>query len=190
MRQWLRWGLPVILAAGMNVNVLRASDDEDDTSAKPKPAASSPRASTWSSWFGGKSAPPKKAATKSAKKDKDDVEKTAPKVDPAIAERKREENVYLRRNQVCLKLLEVADETNDDDLRHMAERLEELSQTAYSQRVAHLPAGQASLPTDRQVLDKHLGDSTTAVSGATKSLTYGVSGKEPQAQTAIREEKP
>lgn len=192
MRHWLRWGLPVILAAGMNLAVLQAAaaDDDEEAPAKPKAAASSSR-STWGSWFGGQQKPAKKAAPAKPKgKDQTDADKAASKTDTAVLERKRQETALLRRSEVCLKLLVIADETNDEELRQMAEALEERARAAYAQRVAHLPAGQAPLASDEQILDKHLGNSTTAVTGAAKSLTYGVSGKDPRALTAIREEKP
>jgi len=64
----------------------------------------------------------------------------------AAAERSREQAALLRRLAVCDQLKTVAYRTKDDALLHRAEQLEEQAQTVYSQRIAHLPASQASAP--------------------------------------------
>lgn len=78
----------------------------------------------------------------------------APKVRDTAARRQREEEAWHRRDAVCLKLMEIALETNDLELQRQAEQLSERVRTIYLERTANLPTGTAAL--DKQVLERHL----------------------------------
>jgi hypothetical protein len=70
--------------------------------------------------------------------------------DPTARARNRELENWLRRTDVCVKLMQVADETNDEALRKKAEDLERRARQTYERRIAELN-GEAS---DEHLLKK------------------------------------
>jgi hypothetical protein len=188
MRRCSVWVVAVTMAAGFCSGRLRAAD-EDLWGDAPKPAA---RQQGWAPWFGGnKAAPAKKSAPNADKKPAAPAAKSpANKPDQAVTERQREMDTLLRRTDVCLKLLAIAYETNDDDLRHLAEQLDERCNSVYSQRIAHLPAGKAAFVSDEQILNKHLGGAEFSGGQPVSSRSYSVPSQDATARTTLREEKP
>jgi hypothetical protein len=180
--------MAVTMAAGFRAGMLCAADD-DLWGDAPKTA---PRQQGWAPWFRGNQAAPEKKPAPSAEKKPPApaAKKPAPKEDPAVTERQREMDTLLRRTDVCLKLLAIAYETNDDDLRHLAEQLDERCNSVYSQRIAHLPAGKAAFVSDEQILNKHLGATEPSGGRPVSSQSYSVPGQDATARTTLREEKP
>jgi hypothetical protein len=111
-------------------------------------------------------------------------------VDGATAERRQEEATFLRREAVCDRLLEIAVQTDDLELLRRAEQLRERSWATYSQRTAHLPGAKGVFESDEQILEHHLGSSSSA--GALKVLTPSdkVTGTDPNGQASVKEETP
>jgi len=85
------------------------------------------------------------------------------KVDEAAVQRDRELQVLLRRQAVCLKLMRIAMDTNDDELMRKAEQLDERARGIYAQRTADLPGNQAAFESDEHVLERHLGPTSSAI---------------------------
>jgi hypothetical protein len=136
---------------------------------------------------------PKPAEKKSAKKDadkkpKDKAEKPAPEGPTAV--RAREQAAFERRSQVCLRLMDLANQQNDMELYRRAEELEQRAWAVYIQRTAHLPISNLAVDTDEQILDRHLGDKKTTAKSA-KDLKAGTAKvKDGDSQAAVREVKP
>jgi hypothetical protein len=131
---------------------------------------------------------PKKPETKpkreSAKKSAA-PSKPATVVDEAAAERAREEAILMRRLQVCDRLTEIAIRTNDTDLLHRAEALDERARTAYAQRTAYLRGSSATAESDGRVLERMASASTRA----TDAAGYSVPGTD-RARTGVKEVNP
>jgi hypothetical protein len=194
MRKLGVWGIGVALAVGLSTGPVRAGD-EDESGDAAKSAPPKAAASRWGgSWFGSQKKPPaKKPEPRSGKEQAAaaPAKKVPTRAEAEAAERAREQANYLRRAEVCLKLMEVAYDTNDDELRRLAEQLEERARRTYAQRVAHLPASGAAFVSDEQTLKKHLGPSTSSLDGKPGDVPpYHVTDKEATARTAVREEKP
>jgi len=103
----------------------------------PDPAnASANRGSWWwpPNWFAGKSAPKTDALPPTARVD--ERAKITPMMESAQVAREREENAYLRRQEVCDKLCRIAEQTGDDALRRRAEALAERAFALYLQRTS------------------------------------------------------
>jgi hypothetical protein len=71
--------------------------------------------------------------------------------------RAREEAKFLRRWEVCDRLKEIADQTNNPALRRRAEELDARASALYQKRTANLPASQVLFESDQKTLEKHLG---------------------------------
>jgi hypothetical protein len=189
MRRLAVWGLGVGLLVCLGVARAAAADKV----ATDKDAASNGSSPSWfSSWFswGAKPAekkpappPPKAATAKPAK-----IAKQPTVVDTAAAERAQEQATLLRRLDVCDRLMQIAVDMKDEELQRQIEQLEERARIAYAQRTAYLPAGGAHLELEEQILEKHLGGSSTDhASGASASITNGA---DALGRTAAREVKP
>jgi hypothetical protein len=182
------WGLGTALLLAGGTAVPAASDDGDDSAAKP---------AATSSWFGhlfGSPSPPKKP-DKDKDKDKD-KEKLPPKTVPtphaparneAALIRAREEEALLRRLEVCDKLKQIAERTGDEELGKMAEQLDGRARDLYFQRIAHLPASRATPDLDALNEDRHV-ERSGVESMPSKPLPHAVSGAE--VHTPAREEEP
>jgi hypothetical protein len=77
-------------------------------------------------------------------------------VQEAAALRAREEAKYLRRSEVCARLKEIAEQSNNADLRRHAEQMEERAWAVYNDRTRHMASSQAAFESDRKTLDRHL----------------------------------
>src|SRR5262249_2109755 len=91
------------------------------------------------------------------KAEKPRVEQPTSAVDRAAAQRAREEQELIRRQRVCLKLMRIAQETNDDELLHKAEQLDQQAQRIYDQHTAHLPVSKVAFESDDRTLTNQLG---------------------------------
>jgi hypothetical protein len=144
-------GAVLLLALG----AAAPADDDDTKPAKP-PAPKFGTRSVFEVWFGlgGK----KPAARADKDKKKAAAKEAAPPrpspVETAAAAREQEEAKLLRRNDVCLRLRQIAKDTNDPALEQMAEDLEKRAWQLYTERT-HVPAG--GLKADEESLDRRLG---------------------------------
>jgi hypothetical protein len=138
--------LAAALLLGLGTAAAQERTGEGDAAQKPQGGSS------WLTWwwpFGRKAEPPKTPPRTEAR---------APSaVESAMALRKREETAWLRRQAVCLRLLEIADRTHDAELRRQAEELEELARDTYLMRTGHLPALSESAGPDEQALMRRAG---------------------------------
>ena len=130
MRGVGKTGMAAALVLGLAVSVA-AAEDRDDW---PKPASSG--SGLWGGVFGGKDKP-------EAKKEAADKPAPGPSlVERAEAVRQRELKNYLRRIDVCDKLAQVAEDTNDQQLLSRVEEMKERVWAVYQQRTANLaPSG-------------------------------------------------
>jgi hypothetical protein len=182
MRKLGVWGLGAALAVGLGAAALTArADDKDDGKSTSSPGF-------LGKLFGSNDKPaPKKPEPKvaTAEKPKPAVKSV---VETAAAERKREEQVLLRRQEVVKKLYEIAVQKNDMDMFRQVQELDEKAFTAYNRRIAHLPASAATIETDEQILERKLG---TAGAPPAQAVLLPLPGsvREPSNQAA-REDKP
>jgi len=154
MRRAPSWRFTAALLVGLSPLAAAWAAEPDEPDAKPdaKPAASQ---SWFSSWF---SPAPKKPDKKPAPHTADG--KAAAKLASAgrdsAAERAREQNKWLRRTDVCLKLQAIANQTNDEALWAQAQKLSERASAVYDLRIAHIPTYVSpAMPADGSVdLDK------------------------------------
>jgi len=157
--------LALILGLSMPVAV-QATDPPDKDKAKTKRKAKPPEhasfgsASVFDRMFAPAPKPqPKKTAARSEKEPAEKKATVAAKpsaADELTAERDREEKAYLRRLGVCLKLYEIAEQTNDEELQRKAHELEQRIWAVYAQRTSHLPAGDVEPDADEQAVEKRL----------------------------------
>jgi hypothetical protein len=196
MRRWWLWGWlsALLLSFGLPLAGLAGAPDNDED----KPAVQQPgwrSTSVIDKLFPGDGSPqpPKAAPRPASDRDKprkpDPVEKATPVEKPAgmaasaSALREREERAYLRRQAVCDKLHEIAEQTRDEELERKVRQLDERIWSLYQERTNRLPAADAVVDMDEAILDKHLGKTTG-------SATPTTSGKDHGSQAAIREVKP
>ena len=188
MRKVAAWGLGASLLLGLGAATVSASE---------------PWAPTWQwSPFSGSSdyneelkpeerkpiekKPAPKAEATPAKKTTA-VVKPVQVVDEAAADRSHQEAVLLRRLQACDKLKDIAIRTDDKDLLHRAEELEERAQRAYAQRTAQLQGSAGRFESDEKTIDRFLG----AGNADTKEApSYTVSSTNRSNQAAAKEVRP
>ncbi|MCI0355481.1 MAG: hypothetical protein L0099_10655 [Acidobacteria bacterium] len=152
MRRWLTLGMGACLALGLAASSAWADSDVYQN------ARDSAKKSKWSWWpFGKKKEEPaKKTASRKAKDDdaKDELPaKPAPRPvvqqqstqDPTFAT--REQAKVLRRQQVCDRLREMAQELNDPQLDAQVQLLEQRAWFIYEQRTAR-PGMAGLIPAD------------------------------------------
>ncbi len=197
MRKLGVWGLEVALVVGLGTAVAGAGEEVGPRSDAPpvvKPRYG--RRGLLDIWFGPQAKPaPKKASAKSDTNKSDTksatkaeaAAKPANQVDSATAQRRQEEAAFLRREAVCDRLMEIALQTDDQELLHRAEQLRERAWAAYAQRTAHLPGGNAGFESDEQILDKHLGTTSTAEERRGAARTHTVTGTDRSSQAAAKE---
>ncbi len=147
-------GLGAVALLGVALSAALADDVVSDgrNGAPARFAPDRPGNNTWDSTFGAANKGHDGAATGQPV--------TAPG-GPPVAERaariqQREKNAYMRRMQVCLRLQQIAAESNDADLGRQAEALLDQAWLIYQRRTASL---HLSGP-DEAVLDQHLGTDT------------------------------
>jgi hypothetical protein len=170
MSRWGLWGLEVGLILGLGTASVCAADPSDDSPAKASGPDRGSFLNTLGRWFGPSEKPAqKKAKEKPVKPVAEKVDAPAPKApsmaDQAAAEREREEQALVRRQKVCLKLMEIAAESHDEELLQKAEQLNDRAREIYTQRTAHLPCCRKStFESDEDTLTQHLGP-TNGVAG-------------------------
>ncbi len=155
MRKLRVWGLGAVLfAGGLGMSAAMAADTKD---AEEQPSAKS----GWN-WnvFGSKDKPA--AATDKPKAEPEPPKPVRP--DPATI-LKQERDKLMRRTAACLRLQEIALQTNDAELQRVADQLSDRAYQVYLQRTANVGGG-AMLP-----------EST----GPAKTVdTHAISGPEPK----------
>jgi hypothetical protein len=185
MRTRGRWALALLAALAWG-NAGARADDGDLVPTQHR--------SLWDRWFG-KDEPEKKKPAESkppARPEKSDKVETPDRprvlgVEAAAAIRAREEAVLLRRQEVCLKLLQIATETGDLELQNQAEQLNERAWNVYLQRTGKLPGAGNGSTSDEMVLQMHLG---TSESDTVRRLEGKKTGAEASGQVStLREEK-
>jgi hypothetical protein len=178
------------MIVGLGATAARGGDDDAEKPAAPAKSTYGRGPGLLDRFFSSNEKP---AAKKPAKKEadkgaKDNSDKPAkPAAESPSAVRAREEAALERRMQVCLKLMDIANQHNDMELYRRAEELNDKAWTVYRQRTAHLPSGNAAA-SDEEVLDRHLGNKTTAAEAA--GLTSeSAKAKDRNSQAAVREVK-
>jgi hypothetical protein len=180
--------MTLLVSLGVGQNWARAGDDDDDD----KPAPRKVHYGRGPGLMDRLWQPSEKPAEKKPVEKKDKAATDKPAESPsAVLEspamvRKREQTAWERRLQVCLRLMDLADQNNDDRLYRQAEELEQRAWAVYLQRTAHLPSGSVRTESDEQILDRHLGNRT---SGARSATTSAGKGKDRDSQSASLEDK-
>jgi hypothetical protein len=164
-----------------------ASAAEPDGGAKPGRSPASAEGGTWfQRWFGPGEKPPAAKPVIRIPEEEQQAEETpalpANQVDEAAAAREKEMQALFRRQMVCLKLMRIALESNDEELLRKAEQLDERARSIYTQRTAHLPG--RSFESDEETLKRHLGRPDTAVRHSERSP------RRPASEASLREEFP
>src|SRR5262249_2818220 len=160
MRKLTIGGLLASLIVGLSAGFLIAGED-GDAEAKP-PARPFIR---WSPWVTKMMATPPPTQRAPAKKPAPKPQKQSTKKAPApakpssvvreaAAERAREEAALMRRLEVCDKLMEIAVRTNDNELLHRAEQLDERARANYSRKTSSSSVSKGAFQSDEQALDK------------------------------------
>ncbi len=119
------WASGAVLALGL-AGVVAAADDD-----QPPPPQSG-----WGAH--GLYHPRDKPVEKPPEKEKPVVED----VKPQTSGRERELNALTRRLADCDRLRAIARDTNDTELEHLADRLEERINTLYQQRISRMPSSE------------------------------------------------
>jgi hypothetical protein len=179
------WGLGMTLLIGLGVSAgtVRAGDDDEDNPAPRKVHYGRGPGLMERMWLPSQKPVEKKTAEK---KEKPAAEKPAPVIETPTMVRKREQEAWERRLQVCLRLMDLANQNNDDQLYRQAEDLEQRAWAVYLQRTAHLPSGGVRGESDEQILDRHLGSVTNSIHGVTGQAA---TSKERDSQSASVEGK-
>jgi hypothetical protein len=100
-----------------------------------------------------------------------------PVVESLATKRDREEKALNRRNAVCLRLREIAVQTNDMALYNQVDDLEQQAWKIYQQRTGVVPANDSRF--DEQILEKHLSSGAAAAqpaSGAVRNISSSTTG--------------
>lgn len=185
MRRVWMWGLGMTLLIGLGVSAgaVRAGDEDDDRPAPRKVHYGRGPGLMERIWMPSQKPQEKKTAEK---KENPAAEKPAPVVETPVMIRKREQDAWERRLQVCLRLMDLANQSGDDQLYRQAEELEQRAWAVYLQRTAHLPSGGVRAESDEQILDRHLGNLTNNARGVTGQASKS---KERDSQSASVEGK-
>jgi hypothetical protein len=189
------WGLETVLVLSLGMGTALAADPADDSPLKPTGPGNGSFINTLDRWFGSHEKPaPKKPKIDAVQKTAEKPEAPAPKptvADQAAAEREREMQALIRRQMVCLKLMQVAAENHDEELQRKAEQLDERARDIYAQRTAHLPCCKnAGFESDEQTLEKHLGPTDTAAGRSAERPAQRQAAGKPASQARGPEELP
>jgi hypothetical protein len=159
MRQLIAWGLTASLLVGWGTLVARGADD-DATDLPPKKVHYGQRG-LLDDVFGGPAKPAAKkpssrlAKTASQHGDKAEIKDETPLADAATP-RSQEETNWLRRMDACDVLKRIAMESNDTELLHRAEQLNERAWKIYVQRTGAKTASTTALDTEEKMLEQKL----------------------------------
>jgi hypothetical protein len=187
------WGLEVTLllvvgsATALAADPAGGSVSNTDSSVRPE-------AQSWfERWFG----PPKRPVARQTAAVRPTIEKHEPPAKPAAAadqgsdEREKEVQALMRRQMVCLKLMEIALDSHDDELLRKAEKLDARARSVYSQRTVHLPCCRnVYFESDEKTLDKCLGPTDTVTRRAARGAPKRPAASQPASQARIQEEQP
>ena len=136
-----------------------AASDEDEAQAAPRSSGRNPFSSFFTSGDKKPAAKSDKDKSKKRSTGKDagtgTPERTG-KVDAANAVRELEMAKLLRRQEVCLKLHQIASDTNDDELERLASELDQRAWDVYRERTGGLPGAAAALEEDEKRLERLL----------------------------------
>ena len=157
MRKWGLWGSGALLVLALGWSAASAAPpaDDDDGDPPPKVVGPDPAARPRDGWnpfisriLGQDTKKPAAKPDKPTGKDDDGkVDAPAPcasvQAEAAAALRKLEEVKLYRRQDVCRRLREIAQETNNTDLENKALALDQLAWEVYLKRTAGLPQAPA-----------------------------------------------
>jgi hypothetical protein len=193
MRRLGVWGLAAIGLVALHAALALAEEDEDVVSIPAKSSSWNPLGQLFNST--------NKKSTSSENKEK--IQKRAPGkgegkgtggrgfglADAAVAARNAEMDKLFRRQEVCLKLRQIAKDLNDPELDRLAAQLDQRAWDVYRERTSNLPGASASLEEEER-LEKRLpvtsGKPDSLITPAKKAL----SSREPRSTAAVREVKP
>jgi hypothetical protein len=150
MRRMAWWGTTASLAVCLVAGPIKADDKDTYQSAEKIAAAKKKEQSDkdggWLIWpfsDDAKIAADKKAAEEAKKADTKKVNKPAPNplvsaepLNEAFTLLTKEQAKFFRRQKVCLRLRDIAQETNDQELERQADLLEQRAWYIYEQRTA------------------------------------------------------
>jgi hypothetical protein len=193
MRRLALWGLTGALAVGLIAGRALAGDDDS-----PAPDTNPPTRQSSFRWSPAvvrmfqldapKPAPKKPApAKKEVTKKPSAAKPAAPAEDPAVAGRNKAEAALMRRLEVCDRLKEIALRSNDAELFHRAELLDEQARAAYAQHAGELPAGAAAFESDEKTLARHLGTPAQSADRLTTGTATAALGTTPNDAAAGKE---
>jgi hypothetical protein len=144
---WVGWAA-LLVALGAAAVAAAPPKDDDDEDGGPKASARPPDgwnpAITWFFGLGAKKPAPKpdKEKDKEPEKKRDaPAPRPSPQAEAAANLRRLEEAKLHRRQDVCLRLREIARETNDDALERKALELDHLAWEVYLERTQLLGGG-------------------------------------------------
>ncbi len=155
MRKFGAKGLAALFGMGLIVSSASAQTKDEDYH-----SMEAPKPSWFSGWFGsGPAKPdPKKPVVPAS-----GPPTRLPTVDAAQMQREQEEKTYLRRDAACLRLLDIAEEKNDDTLRRQATELQTRAWEIYQQRTAPCRCARAPTTPTKRCWTKSLGLSRNRV---------------------------
>jgi hypothetical protein len=109
--------------------------------------------------------------------------------DAAVTARNAEMDKLFRRQEVCLKLRQIAKDLNDPDLDRIAAQLDQRAWDIYRERTARLPGASASLEEEDR-LEKRLPVTSRDPDSLTTPAKKALSARETRSTAAVREVKP
>jgi hypothetical protein len=145
MRKWGWLGGGVALLLSLAMTAASAAPPRDDDDEGPKASARPPDG--WNPLISdlfGLSKPavkPEKDKDREPEKDRDKKREAAPRAESVASLRALEERKLHRRQDVCLRLREIARETNDSELEAKAIELDLRAWEVYQARTEHLLGG-------------------------------------------------
>jgi hypothetical protein len=193
---WGGWAVLLLALGAAAASAAPPADDDDDDSGKAKAAAGpDPAARPRDGWnpfisrlFGldDKKPAPKPDKEQVANKKADaPAPRASAQAEIAASVRAREKANLLRRQEVCLRLREIARETQNEELERKALQLDQLAFEVYKERTARLAGGDS----DEDQLEQQLPTGTSAASRLTAPGNRG--GTTDSGSTAsVREVRP
>ena len=161
MRMGSGWGWSLVLLLGCGAATATATDENGNPATRPN-VPPSERPGLIDKIFNLQPAPAdKKRESKTNTNKTDSVKQTDnPKPAGPNDELARQQSAFMRRQAACDKLIQVASETNNQELEQLAQELMTRAWAVYTQRTAALKAEPKKIPKldiDEQILDKKLG---------------------------------
>lgn len=186
MRRLGVWGTGTVGLLMLGVVVATAADNDEEA----KPPIKSNSWSPFGGWFGsGDAKPPAKTDNgqkrETGKDTKAGPAKRAREAKAALAEMDK----WLRRQEVCIKLHQVARDTNDLELDRMASQLDKRAWELYRERTSKLPGAAVSLADD-ETLEQRLPVKSNDTARLMPSGDKAIMGKDLGSAAAVREVEP